>query len=71
MLHQYCGYQVDIVQTNLFPHGVVHRNYPGTMLGQDCIISLKKDNIKQAYIIDMHRSLMKKLKEFEFLLIWL
>ena len=30
------------------------------MFGQDCIISLKKDNIKHAYIIDMHRSLMKR-----------
>ena len=30
------------------------------MLGQDCIISLKKDNIKHAYIIGMHRSLMKR-----------
>ena len=28
ILRQYCGYQVDIVQTNLFPHGVVQKDWP-------------------------------------------
>ena len=30
------------------------------MLGQACVISLKKDNIKHAYILYMHRSLIKR-----------